>query len=158
LATDYNAHHCNNTEAPEDLHCHGGSVDETFYWWVRDHWYRQYNGRLRCCCDWDQLRTERRITPRCDYRRLIQPGGADECRDANEDNDPNNYPLFEAGCAQESTGPISEDDSKCWEVGKFGYEENPATNMPTPSPSRKRTRRPRRRRRRRRTRLPRRKT
>jgi hypothetical protein len=120
LAGDYNAHHCNNTEAPDDLHCHGGSVDETYYWWVRDHWFRQYNGRLRCCCGYDALRTERRITNRCDYRRLIQRGGANECRDANEDHDPNS-PLFEAGCAEEATGPILEDDCKCWEVGNFGH-------------------------------------
>ena len=59
LRGDYNFGLCNSTEnfddagADKDGHCHGSSRDNTYYWWMRDHWHRGYNGRLRCCCGWE---------------------------------------------------------------------------------------------------------
>lgn len=52
LNTDVNFGYCNTTEGVEDAgfdgagHCHGSDSDDTFYWWVRDHWYRQYVSSL----------------------------------------------------------------------------------------------------------------
>jgi len=49
LISDLNFGYCNLTEAIEDPgydrsgHCHGSDDESTYYWWVRDHWYRQYN-------------------------------------------------------------------------------------------------------------------
>jgi hypothetical protein len=51
LNTDVNFGYCNTTEGYEDKgwdgsgHCHGSDSDDTFYWWVRDHWFRQYVSR-----------------------------------------------------------------------------------------------------------------
>jgi hypothetical protein len=48
LTSDVNFGYCNTTEGYEDEgwdksgHCHGSDADETFYWWVRDHWHRGY--------------------------------------------------------------------------------------------------------------------
>lgn len=48
LNTDVNFGYCNTTEGFNDAgydrsgHCHGSDSDDTFYWWVRDHWHRQY--------------------------------------------------------------------------------------------------------------------
>ena len=48
LNSDVNFGYCNTTEGTEDPgwdrsgHCHGSDSDDTFYWWVRDHWHRQY--------------------------------------------------------------------------------------------------------------------
>ena len=165
LNTDVNFGYCNTTEGFNDAgfdrsgHCHGSDSDETFYWWVRDHWHRQYvrpslfsslchyrttffvclflsmnshffshlllsierqNGRLRCCCGWDDVNLGT-IVNRCDHRRLVtQEENLENCRDANEEGvspynggcDPNNSPTLNF--------PIPEDDSKCWEVQKFG--------------------------------------
>jgi len=97
LNGDLNFAECNKEgafggpEDNEDGHCHGSSVDSTYYWWVRDHWFRQYNGKLRCCCGWytggTQPLTEGRIADRCDYRRLVtRDENVDDCRDANEDH------------------------------------------------------------------------
>jgi hypothetical protein len=52
LVGDFNFGYCNTTEGFNEKesdrsgHCHGSDNDETYYWWVRDHWFRQYNGRL----------------------------------------------------------------------------------------------------------------
>ena len=48
LTSDVNFGYCNTTEGFEDAgfdrsgHCHGSDSDDTFYWWVRDHWFRGY--------------------------------------------------------------------------------------------------------------------
>eukprot|EP00586_Coscinodiscus_wailesii_P013061 CAMPEP_0172501762 /NCGR_PEP_ID=MMETSP1066-20121228/153256_1 /TAXON_ID=671091 /ORGANISM="Coscinodiscus wailesii, Strain CCMP2513" /LENGTH=253 /DNA_ID=CAMNT_0013276731 /DNA_START=53 /DNA_END=810 /DNA_ORIENTATION=- len=137
LTGDLNFGHCNTTAAFEDAgydrdgHCHGSSVDSTYYWWVRDHWHRGYNGNLRCCCGWkDGSSTplySRRIANRCDYRRLVtETENLEECRDANEDH---NMGFDDIGCdaakyeASQLGKPIPEDDSICWEVRKFGFYE-----------------------------------
>jgi len=126
LTTDVNFGYCNTTEGLEDAgfdqagHCHGSNSDDTFYWWVRDHWYRQYNGRLRCCCGWDDL-TQGKIVNRCDFRRLVtQEEDLEQCRDANEEG----VTPYNGGCDQNDppalNEDIPEDDSMCWEVQKYG--------------------------------------
>jgi hypothetical protein len=129
LAGDLNFGYCNTTEGFNDPgydqsgHCHGSDDDSTYYWWIRDHWYRGYNGRLRCCCNWsegDSPLTDGKVTDRCDYRRLVvDEDDAASCRDANEDHDQS----FEGGCTgpAELNEPIEEDDSMCWELHRFGY-------------------------------------
>jgi len=137
LNNDLNFNHCNTTDAFGDAvdsigHCHGSSKDNTYYWWVRDHWFRQYNGNLRCCCGWYKgssttSMTDGRITDRCDYRRQVtKDENLDNCRDANEE-DVNNNPhelKYEGGCKSKFKSqigqPIPEDDSICWEVQYFG--------------------------------------
>jgi hypothetical protein len=48
LRSDINFAYCNITQGfnedgfDQSGHCHGSDNDDTFYWWVRDHWYRQY--------------------------------------------------------------------------------------------------------------------
>ena len=100
LIGDVNFGHCNTTNGFEDAgydrdgHCHGSSDDSVYYWWMRDHFFRQYNGRVRCCCGWyDEEGAEGtplysgRIANRCDYRRLVtQDENLSQCRDANEDH------------------------------------------------------------------------
>jgi len=135
LTSDLNFGHCNTTNGfdddgyDNDGHCHGSSVDDTYYWWIRDHWNRQYNGRLRCCCGWYEGTSEnpmysRRIANGCDYRRLVtQDENVNNCRDANEDHGLG----FNGGCNQsfqDQIGkPIPENDDICWEIHKFGYTE-----------------------------------
>ncbi|CAJ1960662.1 unnamed protein product [Cylindrotheca closterium] len=59
LLDNLNFGYCNRTKAfdgtefQDDGHCHGSDDDSAYYWVLRDHWFRQYNGRLRCCCNWD---------------------------------------------------------------------------------------------------------
>lgn len=151
LRNDYNFGHCNTTEnfddagRDQDGHCHGSSHDNTYYWWIRDHWHRQYNGRLRCCCGWytntstPEISPEplynRRIANRCDYRRLVTPEeNINNCRDANEEH---GLGFDDIGCdpkfSNQIDAPIPEDDSKCWEVSKFGYADTDATRAPTPA-------------------------
>ena len=136
LTGDLNFGHCNTTATFEDPgldtdgHCHGSSVDSTYYWWVRDHFFRAYNGRLRCCCGWYQDTSttplfSRRIANRCDYRRLVtETENVENCRDANEEHGLG----FEEGCdisykPSQNNKPIPEDDDICWEVQRFGYTE-----------------------------------
>ena len=155
LKSDFNFGHCNRTEALEDHgwdgdgHCHGSSHDNVYYWWVRDHWHRQYNGHLRCCCGWSKGSSstpmyERRIANRCDYRRLVtKDEPLNKCRDANEGH---GMGFDDIGCDKEKYGdqigkPIPEDDGICWEVARFGYTARPGgTKMPSvtggsPAPS-----------------------
>ena len=56
---DDNFQHCNapargnaTRDWDGDGHCHGSDTDSTYGWWVRDHWFRNYPGRLHCCCGW----------------------------------------------------------------------------------------------------------
>ena len=154
LKSDFNFGHCNRTEALNDHgwdgdgHCHGSEDDSTYYWWVRDHWHRQYNGHLRCCCGWfkgssSTAMYDRRIANRCDYRRLVKKGTTKKCRDANEDHGKG---FDDIGCDKKKFGnqlgkPIPEDDSICWEVSRFGYtQKKNGTKMPSvvggsPAPS-----------------------
>merc|ERR1712125_262032 len=135
LIGDLNFGHCNTTSAFDDAgydrdgHCHGSSDDSTYYWWMRDHWHRGYNGRLRCCCGWyeggDTPLLSGRIANRCDYRRLVtQVENLNDCRDANEDH---GLGYDDIGCnrAYESqiNNVIPETDDFCWELTKFGYSE-----------------------------------
>ena len=137
LIGDLNFGHCNTTKGFEDAgydqdgHCHGSSVDNTYYWWVRDHFFRQYNGRLRCCCGWDEGTSETplfsgKIANRCDYRRLVtETEDVTKCRDANEGH---GLGFDNIGCDQsymdtQLNKPIVENDDMCWEVQRFGYTE-----------------------------------
>merc|ERR1712176_366523 len=132
---DLNFGHCNTTVSFDDAgydqdgHCHGSSDDSTYYWWMRDHWHRGYNGRLRCCCGWyeggETPLFSGRIANRCDYRRLVtQDENLNDCRDANEDH---GLGYDDIGCnrAYESQigKVIPETDNFCWELTKFGYTE-----------------------------------
>jgi len=152
LVGDYNFGLCNSEEAfgdsgyDKDGHCHGSEDDSTYYWWVRDHWHRQYNGHLRCCCGWFEGSSstamyDQRIANRCDYRRLVKKGTTNKCRDANEGHGKG----FELGCDKKYRdqigSPIPEDNNICWEVSRFGYtEKKGGTKMPSvtggsPAPS-----------------------
>jgi len=127
LVGDFNFGYYNTTEGfaekeyDQSGHCHGSDRDETYYWWVRDHWFRQYNGRVRCCCGWDDL-SEGRVANRCDFRKLLTPDeDVNECRDTNEEG----VTPYEGGCERSNNPtqlnvPIPEDDAKCWEIQKFG--------------------------------------
>jgi len=134
LIADLNFGHCNTTDGIEDAgfdrdgHCHGSADDNTYYWWMRDHYHRAYNGRLRCCCGWENSVNggtnnlySGRIANRCDYRKMLQRGDAETCRDANEEH---NLGYDDIGCDPSTTSqigsPIPEDDSVCWEMAKFG--------------------------------------
>merc|ERR1712039_977141 len=135
LIADLNFGHCNSTESFDDAgydkdgHCHGSSDDSTYYWWMRDHWHRDYNGRLRCCCGWyeggETPLYSSRIANRCDYRRLVtKDENIDNCRDANEDHglgfdDIGCDPKYESQIGK----PIPETDAQCWELSRFGVSE-----------------------------------
>lgn len=146
LIGDLNFGYCNTTEGFEDPgydrsgHCHGSDSDDTYYWWVRDHWFRQYNGRVRCCCGWTGMQ-EGRIVNRCDHRRLLLPTeDVNECRDANEEN----VSPYNGGCTSNGAPtigqPLEEDDSKCWEIQRFGdtgetvIDNNNNSEVPTGDP------------------------
>ena len=143
LLGDVNFGHCNTTDnfedagADQDGHCHGSSKDNTYYWWIRDHWFRGYNGRLRCCCGWNDGSetplTGGRIGNRCDYRRQVTPDeNLSQCRDANEDHGLS----YEGGCNSQYSGqidsPIPENNSMCWEMSRFGFSEGFEPPAPTP--------------------------
>jgi len=143
LIPDVNFGHCNTTAGIEDAgfdqdgHCHGSSKDNTYYWWIRDHWHRGYNGRVRCCCGWfvpapgsngaNTALYDRRIANRCDYRRQLSvTEDPEQCRDANEDH---GMGFDDIGCDPQKTtdqigSPIPESDDYCWEIAQFGFSEN----------------------------------
>lgn len=136
LISDLNFGYCNTQEGFEDAgfdragHCHGSDADETFYWWVRDHWFRGYNGKMRCCCGWDTIVKTGSIVNRCDHRRLVKPTeNLDQCRDANEDG----ATPYNEGCAANGPftigQPINEEGSQCWEVSKFGEPADVEDNV-----------------------------
>ena len=143
LMGDVNFGHCNTTAhfeddgADQDGHCHGSSKDNTYYWWIRDHWFRGYNGNLRCCCGWNDGSetplTGGRIANRCDYRRQVTPDeDVSRCRDANEDHNLS----YEGGCSSQYSNqiglPIPESDSMCWEVSRYGFSEGFEPPAPIP--------------------------
>lgn len=163
LGGDVNFAHCNTTDAFDDAgfdqdgHCHGSSKDSTYYWWIRDHFHRQYNGAVRCCCGWfegssSQPLYGRRIANRCDYRRLVtEEEDVSKCRDANEDH---GMGFDDIGCNADLyqdaqlNKPIEEDDGICWEIARFGFTEKkypqpdpvsfpvgPPVNPPLPEPT-----------------------
>jgi len=121
LNGDLNFDHCNET-AKDDLtgHCHGSSYDETYGWWIRDHWFRGYAGSLHCCCDWQRTKG---VVSRCDYRMPVTDEGTGgkydlaTCRDANEDHDKG----FEGRC-QKNYEPFDDpmdSTNQCWTVTSF---------------------------------------
>lgn len=131
---DSNFASCNQSETEHDLdgHCHGSDVDDTYGWWIRDHWHRNYAGRLKCCCDWQATVG---IVNRCDYRKHVTPAALPNCRDANEEHNVDWGP----GCNQSHFQNYKEPAAEtCWEVTSFGpgpFEEPPQVPVPTPSPS-----------------------
>mmetsp|Transcript_16865 Transcript_16865/g.37842 ORF Transcript_16865/g.37842 Transcript_16865/m.37842 type:complete len:354 (+) Transcript_16865:244-1305(+) len=149
LVPDLNFGQCNSVASFEDAgydrdgHCHGSSDDSTYYWWIRDHWFRGYNGKVRCCCGWYEGGSQPlyggRIANRCDYRRLVvDEQDASTCRDANEDH---NLGFDDIGCNQQYRdqigSPIPEDDAVCWEIERFGFTEE-TYSIPTLEPTRTR--------------------
>jgi len=134
LTADLNFGYCNTTEGFEDDgfdragHCHGSESDGAFYWWVRDHWFRGYNGKLTCCCGWDTV-TEGSVVNGCDYRRLVTPTeDLSQCRDANEEG----VTPYRGGCDPSKAPPLNQPialpDGMCWEVSKFGEPEEGGEN------------------------------
>jgi len=123
LQGDTNFQHCNRTgeDYREDGHCHGSDDDDTFYWWTRDHWHRDYSGCLHCCCNW--AATEG-VVHSFDYRAPLQPGENKQCRDANEEH---NGPSggtdmskgYDAGC-NNGGAPVVE-PPQCWDVTDFAF-------------------------------------
>jgi hypothetical protein len=122
---DANFAHCNVSDADErddDGHCHGSSADDTYGWWVRDHWFRGYAGTLHCCCDW---RATAGLVNRCDYRRHVDEADVGSCRDANERHGLG----YEDGCAAHASVPFVDPlDSgalaECWSVASFADPES----------------------------------
>lgn len=117
---DSNFVHCNHSSSDEpwqdtDGHCHGSDVDNVYPWWIRDHWHRNYAGRLKCCCD---LAATTGIVNRCDYRKYVAPGDLATCRDANEEHSVK----IEPGCPRASA-VIEPPAEQCWEVEHFGPGE-----------------------------------
>lgn len=118
---------CNASDADErddGGHCHGSDTDNTYGWWVRDHWHRGYSGRLVCCCNpapgWPE--GLKGLTNRCDFRRQIVPKELKTCRDANEDH-PKPLGGFEGGCAAHENRvykePLEQNPDGCWVVRYF---------------------------------------
>jgi len=143
LTGDLNAGWCNSTASFSDAgydrdgHCHGSSDDSTYYWWIRDHFNREYNGRVRCCCGWykevDGKKSpypnsmySRKIANRCDYRRLVTKNeDVTKCRDANEEH---GLGFDDIGCdprlkKKQINKPLKENDNVCWEMQYFGFSE-----------------------------------
>jgi len=95
-----------------DGHCHGSDVDDVYGWWVRDHWHRNYAGKLKCCCDW---RASAGVGNRCDYRKKVTPDVVDNCRDANEEHEVDWHPSCKGDWR--SKAPPAD---QCWEMEGFG--------------------------------------
>eukprot|EP00931_Biecheleriopsis_adriatica_P121364 TRINITY_DN96448_c0_g1_i1.p1 TRINITY_DN96448_c0_g1~~TRINITY_DN96448_c0_g1_i1.p1 ORF type:complete len:554 (+),score=64.73 TRINITY_DN96448_c0_g1_i1:75-1736(+) len=116
----------------EDGHCHGSDVDDTYGWWVRDHWHRNYAGKLKCCCDWNATIG---VVNRCDYRKHVTPEVLPTCRDANEEHNIDWGP----GCTYEHFLNYREPPAEtCWEVTSFGpgpFDEPPKQPAPLPVPA-----------------------
>jgi len=96
-------------------HCHGSDVDKVYGWWVRDHWHRNYAGKLKCCCNW---KASAGVVNRCDYRKEVTRDALNSCRDANEEHTVDWSP----NCAGSLRGggikwpPMQQ----CWEMEGFG--------------------------------------
>lgn len=122
--TDYNFAMCSTPNADEkdtDGHCHGSDADDTYGWWVRDHWFRGYAGTLHCCCGWDSLPG---VVNRCDFRKSVDPLELALCRDANEQHND----AYEDGCRRHdhlpSTDPLLSTPELCWSVSSFADPES----------------------------------
>lgn len=102
-----------DSEHDRDGHCHGSDADNTYGWWVRDHWHRNYAGKIRCCCGWASS-SMRGYVNRCDYRKEIKSQALRrKCRDANEEHNVDWNP----GCDMARSVPPPE---TCWEMQGFG--------------------------------------
>jgi len=122
--TDYNFAMCTTPNADEldtDGHCHGSDADDTYGWWIRDHWFRGYAGTLHCCCGWDTLPG---VVNRCDFRKSVSPAELPTCRDANEEHNDS----YEDGCEEHedlpSTDPLLSTPEQCWSVSSFADPES----------------------------------
>jgi len=155
---DLNMQLCNAPNADESDqggHCHGSDSDNTYGWWVRDHWHRGYTGTLHCCCSppggsdsWHE--GLKGLVNRCDYRREIKPNDLKRCRDANEDHPKWTAGSFEGGCdtyrkSHPFKEPVTETPDQCWTVEYFATWENAPivpSQRPTAPPSDSSTRPP----------------
>ena len=122
---DKNFAYCNASDADErddDGHCHGGSDDSTYGWWIRDHYFRGYAGTLHCCCGWGE--PMHGLVNRCDYRRYVSADEAGKCRDANEDHGLS----YEGSCDAHSDVPFADPlytkPETCWTVRSFAHPES----------------------------------
>lgn len=115
----------NGDETDQDGHCHGGLNDDTYGWWVRDHWWRGYPGTLHCCCGWADG-TMHGLVNRCDFRKQVLPKDLATCRDANEEHKKGT--VLEQGyagtCAKYAAThpfkePVVNTPDKCWTVKFF---------------------------------------
>jgi hypothetical protein len=130
---DSNYASCNqsDTEHDRDGHCHGSDVDDTYGWWIRDHWHRNYAGDLKCCCNWQATIG---VVNRCDYRKHVTAEVLKTCRDANEEHNVDWSP----GCTPEQFTNYQEPaDAQCWSLKYFGpgsRKRDPSlTSSPTPN-------------------------
>ena len=148
---DLNMQLCNVPNADESDqggHCHGSDSDNTYGWWVRDHWHRGYTGTLHCCCSppggsdgWHE--GLKGLVNRCDYRREIKPSQLKRCRDANEDHPKWTAGSFEGGCQSFKNShpfkePVTHSPDQCWTVKNFATWDNAPkvpSQLPTTSPS-----------------------
>lgn len=102
-------------EHDRDGHCHGSDVADTYGWWVRDHWHRNYAGKIRCCCGWGNADRGGQMdgyVNRCDYRKHVTPKVLPKCRDANEEHKVD----WHSNC-EKLTKP---DPAQCWSWTGFG--------------------------------------
>jgi len=134
-----NFYHCNTTSQTEQEreqghpnsqgHCHGGLTDETYGWWLRDHWFRGYAGSLHCCCDYKGATVG--VVDSCDIRRPVTKD--ENCRDPNEDARAKH--MYKGGCSaahkanfKDPAENATPGQETCWTVTSFslGVLEAPA--------------------------------
>eukprot|EP00931_Biecheleriopsis_adriatica_P031403 TRINITY_DN18420_c0_g1_i2.p1 TRINITY_DN18420_c0_g1~~TRINITY_DN18420_c0_g1_i2.p1 ORF type:complete len:371 (-),score=53.71 TRINITY_DN18420_c0_g1_i2:119-1156(-) len=127
---DSNFASCNqsNTDHDRDGHCHGSDHDDTYGWWIRDHWHRNYAGSLKCCCNW---KATIGVVNRCDYRMHVDAAFLPRCRDANEQHSVDWHP----GCTAQDFAQYKEPPADtCWELKYFAPAQLEEPDSPAPAP------------------------
>jgi len=125
-----NFYHCNRKIAhPKEMegwadgHCHGGLTDDSYGWWLRDHWFRGYAGTLHCCCDYGAVKG---VVNSCDIRRHVSEADSKsgKCTDPNEDTRAEH--MHTSGCSDADIANFKDpkDSAKpgqetCWTVKNF---------------------------------------
>jgi len=109
---DSNFAFCPQNDHDRDGHCHGSDEDDVYGWWVRDHWHRNYAGKVKCCCGWE---SSAGVANRCDYRKKVTPAVLKNCRDANEEHKVDWHPSCKGDWR--SKAPPAD---QCWEMEGFG--------------------------------------
>jgi len=109
---DSNFAFCPQNDHDRDGHCHGSDKEDVYGWWVRDHWHRNYAGKVKCCCGWE---SSAGVANRCDYRKKVTPAVLKNCRDANEEHKVDWHPSCKGDWR--SKAPPAD---QCWEMEGFG--------------------------------------